>query len=162
MTEQALIPQILIPLDGSSFSEVALKYVKRIVDTLKPASMPVITLLRVVPFPIRTVPIEGGVFSVPPGPEEMEAERAEAATYLEGAAATLRDAGATVNCLARLSEVGVSSAASIIRAEEDTGADLVAMSTHGRRGLTRWAFGSVTEKVLRGGNVPVLMVRVKK
>ena len=47
----------------------------------------------------------------------------------------------------------------IIKAEEDVNADLVAMSTHGRAGISRWGFGSVTDKVLRGGKVPVLMVR---
>ena len=41
-------------------------------------------------------------------------------------------------------------------------ADLIAMSTHGRSGISRWAFGSVTDKVLRGGNKPVLIVRAPK
>ena len=55
-----------------------------------------------------------------------------------------------------------SSAEEIIKAEADLDVDLIAMSTHGRRGISRWAFGSVTEKVLRGGSVPVLVVRAKK
>jgi nucleotide-binding universal stress UspA family protein len=33
------------------------------------------------------------------------------------------------------------------------------MSTHGRSGLRRLAFGSITDKVLHGSTVPVLMVR---
>jgi len=33
------------------------------------------------------------------------------------------------------------------------------MSTHGRSGISRFAIGSVADKVLRGGTVPVLMVR---
>ena len=41
--------------------------------------------------------------------------------------------------------------------------DLIAMSTHGRSGLSRWAFGSVTDKVLRrGGTVPIVMVKAPK
>ena len=48
----------------------------------------------------------------------------------------------------------------IIKAAEEINADLIAMSTHGRSGLSRWAFGSVTDKVLRrGGRVPILTVR---
>jgi nucleotide-binding universal stress UspA family protein len=39
-------------------------------------------------------------------------------------------------------------------------ADLIAMSTHGRRGLRRAVFGSVAEAVLRSAAVPVLMIRM--
>jgi nucleotide-binding universal stress UspA family protein len=47
----------------------------------------------------------------------------------------------------------------ILRAAEEIKADLIAMSTHGRSGLRRLAFGSITDKVLRGAGVPVLTVR---
>ena len=35
--------------------------------------------------------------------------------------------------------------------------DLVIMSTHGRSGISRWAFGSVAEEVIRRSTVPVLI-----
>lgn len=38
-------------------------------------------------------------------------------------------------------------------------ATLIAMSTHGRSGLTRWTLGSVTEQVLHASPVPVLVLR---
>src|SRR5579859_2997646 len=38
-------------------------------------------------------------------------------------------------------------------------ADLVVMGTHGRTGFNRWMLGSVTERVLRETEVPVLTVR---
>jgi nucleotide-binding universal stress UspA family protein len=38
-------------------------------------------------------------------------------------------------------------------------ADLIAMTTHGRAGISRWMLGSVTEKVLRASPVPMLVVR---
>ena len=38
-------------------------------------------------------------------------------------------------------------------------ADVIAMATHGRRGLARLVFGSVTEAVLRRSPVPLLVVR---
>jgi len=41
--------------------------------------------------------------------------------------------------------------------EEDC--DLVVMGTHGRTGLQRYLLGSVTEKVVRTCDVPVLTVR---
>jgi nucleotide-binding universal stress UspA family protein len=37
-------------------------------------------------------------------------------------------------------------------------ADLIIMSTHGSSGLTRWAFGSVADKVIRHSPVPVLVI----
>jgi nucleotide-binding universal stress UspA family protein len=37
--------------------------------------------------------------------------------------------------------------------------DLVAMTTHGRSGISRLIFGSVAEQVLRHVSVPVLLVR---
>ena len=37
--------------------------------------------------------------------------------------------------------------------------DLIVMSTHGRTGLSRWVYGSVADKVLRGAPCPVFLVR---
>ena len=36
---------------------------------------------------------------------------------------------------------------------------LIAMATHGRSGLGRWAYGSVADKVLSGASRPVFLVR---
>ncbi len=40
-----------------------------------------------------------------------------------------------------------------------SGADLIVMGTHGRKGLKRWILGSVTEAVVHSASVPVLTVR---
>jgi nucleotide-binding universal stress UspA family protein len=37
--------------------------------------------------------------------------------------------------------------------------DLIAMSTHGRSGVSRWLLGSVAEKVVRHATKPMLLVR---
>ena len=42
---------------------------------------------------------------------------------------------------------------------EHNDADIIVMSSHGRSGVSRWAHGSVADKVLRSSCVPVLMVR---
>jgi len=47
----------------------------------------------------------------------------------------------------------------IVTYAEDQDIDLVVMGTHGRRGLDRMLFGSVTEEVVRQGPCPVLTVR---
>jgi nucleotide-binding universal stress UspA family protein len=49
----------------------------------------------------------------------------------------------------------------IIDYSEANHCDLIVMSTRGRSGISRWAFGSVTDKVLHAGKKPVLVVRPK-
>ncbi|MBI4564039.1 MAG: universal stress protein [Planctomycetes bacterium] len=51
------------------------------------------------------------------------------------------------------------SAACILDAAEDECVDLIAMAAHGRSGVSRWVFGSVTERVLRQAGQPLLIVR---
>lgn len=48
--------------------------------------------------------------------------------------------------------------ARILEAIKATGADLVVMGTHGRRGLARMLIGSVAEKIVRTAPVPVMTV----
>jgi nucleotide-binding universal stress UspA family protein len=48
---------------------------------------------------------------------------------------------------------------SIVEYAKDADVDLVVMGTHGRTGLQRYLLGSVTEKVVRTCDVPVLTVR---
>src|SRR5271167_863201 len=38
-------------------------------------------------------------------------------------------------------------------------ADLIAMSTHGRSGVSRWLLGSVAQKVVHAASTPVLLIR---
>ncbi len=52
-------------------------------------------------------------------------------------------------------------AESIIDYAEVNDADLIAMCTHGRTGLARWALGSVADRVLRAGDKPILLVRAR-
>ncbi|CQH57972.1 UspA domain protein [Halobacterium hubeiense] len=47
----------------------------------------------------------------------------------------------------------------ILQYVEDEGIDVVVMGTHGRRGLDRALLGSVTERIVRTSDVPVLTVR---
>jgi nucleotide-binding universal stress UspA family protein len=56
---------------------------------------------------------------------------------------------------------GTDAAGEIMKAGKDVGADLIVMSTHGRSGFDRWALGSVTERVLRYGEMPLLLVNAR-
>ncbi|GAB6879679.1 universal stress protein [Halorubrum gandharaense] len=67
----------------------------------------------------------------------------------------------------RLSEAGVDVEGHVVRGEpldaiedaiEETGADIVVMPSHTRKGLSRVLLGSVTEKVVRISPVPVVTV----
>ncbi|RDI71053.1 universal stress protein [Halopelagius longus] len=48
----------------------------------------------------------------------------------------------------------------ILETVDRTDSDVVAMGTHGRRGVERYVVGSVAEKVVRHSPVPVLTVRI--
>lgn len=50
----------------------------------------------------------------------------------------------------------------ILAMAADTGADLIVMGTHGRRGVSHALLGSVTEKIVRLSSVPVLTVRARQ
>lgn len=150
----------LIPLDGSRMGEAALSYVEELVSKLAPGKKVEVTLFQVVSSVTYRVGLAaaGGAIEVPYTEEELKQIKKKAMDYLDKAGEGLKKKGATVRC-----KVGVGKAAEeIIKAEDEIKADLVAMSTHGRSGLSRWAFGSVTDRVLRGGKVPLLLVRVPR
>jgi nucleotide-binding universal stress UspA family protein len=142
---------LLVPMDGTELSEKVLECAMDLgdVDGVK------YTLVRVFPYPAEfasaylphAVQLNAAVF---------EAGKEEAEAYIQGRAEELREAGHEVE--ARLL-VDASPAAGILRAAEEVGADLLAMATHGRGGLDRLMLGSVTDKVLRGSHVPILVFR---
>ena len=89
---------------------------------------------------------------------ELKIIKGKAMDYLNKAGEGLRSEGAIVKI-----KVGIGNTAEeIINTADEIDADWIAMSTHGWSGITRWAFSSVTDKVLRGGNKPMLVVRASK
>lgn len=153
MTEKTLIP-----LDGSKFAENALHYVDELVARLGPSETAEVILFMVVTPHYDHINVEGGVVDIPEDSLEIKKLVSAGEDYLEKVSAELNGHGLRVTCQVRYS---ANPAEAIIAAEKEYGVDLVAMATHGRRGITRWAFGSITDRVLRTGNVPVLMVRAK-
>ena len=149
---------ILIPLDGSKLAEVALPYIEELVSKVTPALEVKVTLFHAVsPVAYQIIPETGSApmhYTV----AEMEQTKKKATEYLDKVSEGLRSKGAVVE-----SKVGVGDAADeIIKAADEINAGFVAMSTHGRSGLVRWAFGSVADRVLRGGNRPVILVRAQR
>ncbi len=150
--------RILVPLDGSKVGEAALPYVEELVSKLAAVQKVKVTLLQVVSSLTHPVVAGGESVSIPYTAVEVEQIKKKAMDYLNKTGKGLRSKGVVVSC-----KVAVGRAADeIIKATDEINADLVAMSTHGRHGLSRWAFGSVTDRVLRAGKVPILLVRAGK
>lgn len=140
--------RILVPLDGSEMAEQVLPATA---DVARAVGAEMI-LLRVV-----TLQVYGSSEAMwYPGPDGwVEAITQAAVTYLNQVADSLRERGVGVTIATETGPV----AETIIRFAEANLIDLVAMCTHGRTGLVRWALGSVADRVLRGGSTPVLLVR---
>ncbi len=150
--------KILIPLDGSKTGRTALPYVEELVSKLSPRVKVELTLLQVVSFLTHYVAAGELMTPISYTEQEMKQIQQQARNYLNKVAKDIRSKKVSVKI-----KVGVGNAAEeIIKAADVISVDLIAMSTHGRHGITRWSFGSVTDKVLRAGHKPVLVVRVPK
>jgi nucleotide-binding universal stress UspA family protein len=148
--EEKEFRRILVTLDGSPESREILP----LASTLAQVSGARLTLFRVIPphysltspFTSHTSHELGG----------LETEEKAARDALEAEASALREEGLTVDVE---TVTGVSPAEGILDFAEKEGVDLVAMATHGRGGVARLVLGSIADKVIRGGNVPVLLHR---
>lgn len=151
--------KIVVPLDGSKVGEAALPYVEDLVSKLSPEVKAEVILLQVIAREI--VPAVGGTAEATTTYVQKQLEEAEkrGMDYLNEIGEALRSKGAMVTA-----KVAVGDASEeIVKLAEEIDAHLIAMSTHGRSGLSRWAFGSVTDKVLRReGRIPIIMVRAPK
>jgi len=149
--------RILVPLDGSKVGEAALPHVEELVSKLSAEIKVEITLLQVSSL-THYIVAAGASAPVQYTEKEIEEIKKYAIDYLNEAGEGLKSKGVTVKIRV---EIG-SAADKIIMIADEINVDLIAMSTHGRSGISRWAFGSVTDRVLRGGNKPVLIVRGPK
>ena len=150
--------KILIPLDGSEIGEAALPYVKKLLSDLSPRVKLEFTLLRVASLQSHYVAVGDVMAPVAYTEEEMKQIKKRSLNYLRRVGKDLKAKGVIVETRV---EVG-NAAEEIIKAADEINVDLIAMSTHGRHGISRWAFGSVTDKVLHGSHKPMLVVRASK
>ena len=142
--------KILVPLDGSELAKKALVQAEKLAKAFDAE----IILFQVVPF----MPIYGSPELVTPLiVDEKQKEAAE--RYLVNLAEELKKRSFRVTTMVR---IGQQVAVEIIDFAKEVGADLIAMCTHGRSGITRWVLGSVTLKVLTRAETPVLLVRGKE
>ena len=150
---------ILVSLDGSRSSEAVLPEVENLLK-MHPGK---VVLLRIGP----TVDIDSAAQQMEPGvehayelvPDEYDlivnAGEREIRRYLEAIGERLAQTGATP-----IIEVSFNKPVDeILYFAKYYEADLIAMATHGRSGLARFLFGSITENVLRHAPCPMLVVR---
>ena len=137
--------RVVVALDGSTACETVLRFLMEIAG---PLGMTVLLLHVLEPMPAQ---VADGTVIV----DDIEARRREAEEYLAPISAALRSRGVDTAWGLRRGRP----AEEILAAARESGANLIAMATHGRTGLGRLLFGSVAEAVLRQAPVPVFMIR---
>lgn len=145
--EQAGFDKILVPLDGSALADQVLPFAIALAQAFGAA----VTLARVEAIePYVSDPL-AGVPLVKPRVWDAAAVSETLAPQLS----RLRAAGIEAKIEARIGEA----AHEIVSLAEEH--DLVALSSHGRTGASRWWFGSVAEQVVRTCRRPLLLLRGK-
>jgi nucleotide-binding universal stress UspA family protein len=140
---------ILVPLDGSELAEAAL------VDAVGLAglSQAQLTALKVIP------PIEEVLAADTGHPiyvdQQWASQEILALQYLHDVLHRMDCKDVQVHLVVKM---GLP-AETIIDYAHLQQIDLIVMATHGRSGLKRWVYGSVADKVLRGANIPTLLIR---
>jgi nucleotide-binding universal stress UspA family protein len=151
--------KILVTLDESKESETVLPHIESLASKLKAK----ITLLHVVVPPYHIYPIiqgvgyygGAGIIKVPYSEGEVKPLKTKAREYLQQVCSKLKEYGIEASFKVRVGLAGEK----IIEEAEESGVDLVAMSTHGESGFSRWEHGSIADKVLHAGTTPLLLVR---
>jgi nucleotide-binding universal stress UspA family protein len=149
-SQHRLVKRIVVPLDGSDVGEAALPWAVELAQQLEAE----LIFYQVVKH-VMVLATEGAAMSSEMYEEEEKFRRAAANAYLEDIGKSALEKGLSIS-----HALGSGPPADqIIDYAEANQIDLIAMSTHGRSGISRWVFGSVTDKVLHSGNTAVLTVR---
>ena len=140
---------ILVPLDGSKRAEAILPHVEELASRFKAR----VVFMRVVePPPIITdseIPYLEGF------QEQMEEITKQAHLYLETIHGEFREKGID----ARTQVIHGPIVDGIINIAETQGADLIALTSHGRSGLSRVFYGSIAAGLLHRADRPLLLIR---
>lgn len=149
--------RILVPLDGSTTSSAILPAAA----ALAKCGGGVLILLRVIE-PVRFYVFDAAVPSYPTSIPDWESTKLiadDAHEELRTLAPQLeREFGVRVETIVETVTPAMSAAAGILNVAKSSRAEVIAMTTHGR-GASRMIVGSVTDKVLRGGHLPMLLLR---
>ncbi|MBI4311305.1 MAG: universal stress protein [Chloroflexi bacterium] len=154
--------RFLVPLDGSHLAEQALPYAKEFVSKMAGTLylVRVVTISRQLAAASMVGP--GGMESmatvdVGAIDKAIELETQEARTYLSQQSERLQREGLRVEWEVRQ---GIP-ADEIREAVKAHNIDAVIITTHGRSGLGRVVFGSVSDRIIRDTHVPVIVIKPK-
>ncbi|KKC45532.1 universal stress protein [Acinetobacter oleivorans] len=144
-----LYQHILVPIDGSETSLIAMKEAIKLGKALN-SKITVVQVMALDPF-IADAYVKTGQTN-----DLIERTRTYLLDILEHAKQEFADEGITVET--KLLE-GFVVHEEIIQAAQDLNADLIVMGSHGRTGVRKLVLGSVAQKVLGESHIPVLIVR---
>jgi nucleotide-binding universal stress UspA family protein len=140
--------KILAPLDGSEYSECVLEHVKALASGCNVKDVVILYVIE---------PLNPGMYDVAERvvSDTVKKGKEFGSQYLANLAAKLKAEGLTVETVLLTGQA----APAILDYASQNGVDLIAMSTHGRSGFSRWMMGSVADKVAHHSPVPVLLIR---
>ncbi|MDM8000027.1 MAG: universal stress protein [Dehalococcoidia bacterium] len=152
---------LIVPLDGSPRAESVLPHVQALAQQAGNEMLNVV-LIRVCEAPPMPA-IAGPELAVPVDYQRLMEEswewcRQATNQYLAGIENHLKQTGLQVRS-EPIEEVRFSVADEIVDYANKIPFSLIVMATHGRSGVSRWAYGSVAHKVLMGASSPVFLVR---
>jgi nucleotide-binding universal stress UspA family protein len=147
-----MFQNILVPTDGSDFSNKAVSTAARLAHSLD-AKLLVLHVRSPIDSPHH---VEGGALTQLGGKIVMQEIEDEERKLLEAA---LEIAAADGTAAKTAFVAGYSTYDAIIRIAREQNCDLIVMASHGRRGLSGFLIGSETQKVLTHTAIPVLVVR---
>ena len=153
-----MFAQILVPLDGSELSEKALAMAQHLASA-SGTSLHLLQVISLQPELDARRAMGGESVTVLEMAQDaarrlIEVQTARGKEYLEGLAVQLQQAGLNVTTVIREG----AAAENIIEYDTEHAIDLIVMSTHGRSGVKRFFVGSVTDRVIRAGETPVLVL----
>ena len=138
--------KILVPLDGSPLAEAVLPHA----EALAKSEHAEIIILRV-----PNVPVSEFLSRDPMIAEmihdDMEKESEE---YVHNKVAALEKENIKVTGITKDGPVPDT----ILAVADETHADIIAMSTHGRTGVSRRLMGSVADKIIHHAHIPVMLI----
>jgi nucleotide-binding universal stress UspA family protein len=144
-----MLKRIVVPLDGSEFGEQALPLAIRVAE-LNGAEVDLVHVHQALPVFLMT---QGAPVLDPALDIELHKQQQ---SYLESVAETLRHTTSVQVTAVTLDGIVVPT---LVRYIDERHADLVAMATHGRGGMSRLWLGSVASEVVQQSSAPVLLKR---
>ena len=153
-----MFSKILVPLDGSEVSEKALSMAQNLASS-SDTSIHLLQVISLRPELDARRGIGGESITVLEMAQDaarrlIEVQTARGKAYLEGIAVQLQKAGISVTTVIREGAADDN----IVEYAKEQDIDVIVMSTHGRSGFKRFFVGSVTDRVIRSGETPVLVL----